>query len=161
MKLLLTVLALLLLRPAHAHETLMFQKGFSASNSDTPIVRDSAYAMTQDLEYKQWRARIGYINEGHLRGLKRDGLFLQWVGQHRLTPTISPEFAAGPYLTATTVPGTVSAWRDEYGLAGIGGFALGWDFTRHLTASLTWHHPMFNRNNMDTDVFLLGVGWHP
>jgi hypothetical protein len=149
-------------RRSTGDQPLMLHKGISASNSAYPIVRDKAYSLTQDVDFAMFgRLRFGYLNEGHLRELKRDGLFVQLVFQHPLTSSFLVEAAVGPYVTATTQEKSVNAWQDKYDLAALVGLSARWQLSTHWVVGPTWQHPMLNRDGRDTDVFMLTLGWQP
>lgn len=150
----LMILALLTPKLAKAQQPLVFMQGHSASNSATPIVHSKAYAMSQDWDH----LRVGYLNEGHLRELKRDGIFFQWVGRHYVTNRFAVEAQVGPYITATTT-GTNGYWKDDYALAVLGGLGLRLDLSDHWNLALRWDRPTFTTNRKDDDVFLIGLGY--
>ncbi|MGE5285462.1 MAG: hypothetical protein ACM3OG_10885 [Actinomycetota bacterium] len=117
------------------------------------------------LEFREafWRhfaASVSYVNEGHVRGHKRDGLAAQLWGRvplfHR---QVSLDFGGGPYR-----------YFDTQAVAG-GGFVnvSGWGGIFSASTTLYTKSPWFARfavnhiyvpNNLDANTYLLGVGYH-
>jgi hypothetical protein len=143
-----------------ADSPLMFSGGVGVSNS-LQDEHSHAWGVWQDVDHGSWTARFGYLNEGHRKGDKRDGIFAQGVWLHRLTPALASEFSIGPYYTATTVSTGAFTYKDEYRFALLGGFALRLDLTPHWLTSVGWQHVMFTKDSKDADVFLIGLGWRP
>jgi hypothetical protein len=101
-----------------------------------------------------------YVNEGHLRDHKRDGLAAQLWGRVPLfRQRASLDIGAGPYR-----------YFDTQAVAG-GGFAdvSGWGGIFTASATLYTKSPWFARfavnhiyvpKNLDTNTYVLGVGYH-
>ncbi len=131
--------------------------------SESAISPTSGHAW--QLEFRESLGRYlavsgSYVNEGHLRDHKRDGLAAQLWGRVPLfRRRVSLDFGGGPYR-----------YFDTQAVAG-GGYvdASGWGGIFSASATLHTKSPWFARfvvnhiyvpKNLDANTYVLGVGYH-
>jgi hypothetical protein len=150
-----------------ADEPVWISTGSSVTNSSYPLVKSTAWAAAQDLEYSYGKLRLGYLNEGHkvdgVRHLtnKRDGVYAQWLGTHWLTAQLATELSLGAYISATTVGQPGYSYKDVYRLNGLIGIGLRYRCNA-LNVMLMWQRALWTKVDgryADADIFGLWIGF--
>lgn len=154
---------------ARADDTLWLSAGRSVTNSSYPLLKSKSWGVAQDLTWKDWHYRLGYLNEGHKDDAftlgKRDGIYAQWVGTHWLTPKLATELSLGPYISATTVSNHGErGYTDEYKLNALAGAGLKYRLTSTVSLMGSWQRALWTKiqgRYADTDIFSLWIGYRP
>ena len=166
MRTLLVILALLFSMKAIAapesRSTISVCGGTTVSNS-IKDEKSHAWCIEQETPTSRGTWLFGYLNEGHLHGDKRDGIYALYKFPHNLTPRVETSVAAGPYYTATTVTEADGVeYRDVYCLSLLATAGVKVALDDNWSTQFRWSHAMFTRNNRhDTDVFAIHVGYKP
>ncbi len=105
-----------------------------------------------------YAVQVGYMNEGHQVGSKRDGITVLGEYKDRFTPTFSTAAYLGPYITSTTEPVDDTHYRDAYRTMLIAGYGLREQVSHHVGTAFRWLHVM-SFHSKDADVFLMQVGY--
>jgi hypothetical protein len=152
-----------------ADDTLWLSAGQSVTNSNYPLLKSKSWGVAQDLTWRDWHYRLGYLNEGHKEDEftlgKRDGIYAQWLGTHWLTPRLATELSAGPYISATTVsnPGQ-KGYADEYRLNALIGVGVKYRLSPTVKVMGMWQRALWTKiegRYADTDIFSLWIGYSP
>jgi hypothetical protein len=143
---------------SHADSTIFLHAGVSVSNSQDNGHANS-WGISQFIEDYQIPFVVGYLTEGHQGGSKRDGLFIQAMGEYHFTPEVDTLVFAGPYINATTQSTSSTTYKDEYNVTLLGGFGMRYKLSEHWSVLAQWQH-VITFANKDSDVFLLGFGLH-
>jgi hypothetical protein len=114
--------------------------------------RGRAWALEQDFG----GFRAGILNEGHVEGRKRDGVYLQRALSADLTPRLATSAFAGPYLNATTLPTGPGSYRDSLRLGVLAGVGLNWRVAKRCQL-VARAERVLSFDNTDADVILIGV----
>lgn len=150
---------LLLSYPIYAiSDTLQFSAGSGTLNSIQDqksrvwLVSDSIpLTDTTDIE-------VGYMNEGHKTGIKRDGILVAGDFWRNIYPNWYLGATAGGYIADSTL-GTIS-YTDSKQLDFITGFSVKYNVDNNWNLIGRWVH-VLTFSNLDADVFTLGVGFTP
>lgn len=153
----LVLLALLAGGCAHA-VTLNLALGQDVSNSLNDG-QSPAWAISATLPVRKvsWlKMEVGYLNEGHQRGSKRDGITVLVAADCFFTPSFSGTAYLGPYIASTTESVDATHYKDVYNAMLIAGYGLRERVTRRTSALFRWLHVMSFRSK-DADVFFAQV----
>jgi len=157
-----TILAIINFGLLYAQEatadTLMVYGGKAISNSITDQ-KAAAWGIEQVTKTKYGTWNLGYINEGHIKWDKRDGIYALPRWSADLTDHLKTSFGIGPYLSATTItqPDGIH-YIDHYRWDILGTATVDYTFSKQYVVSARWGHTMYT-GSKDTDLFLFGVGY--
>lgn len=102
---------------------------------------------------------FGYINEGHLPNLKRDGIFTEIYFPHQSSDKLSESIAIGPYLSTTTVTNfNLKSAIDQYNLNLLVGIYVKYNIYDKVNMVGQWQR-VTTFSNTDTDLYLAGVSF--
>ena len=122
-----------------------------------------------DLKSRSWGVEqqtdkwsLGYVNEGHQNGDKRDGIYAQLRFPYQFSKDVVTAFSLGPYFTATTItePDGIH-YQDHYSWAAIASASVTYAVTERVSTQLRWSHVLYADQNKDADIFLIGTGFTP
>ena len=105
-----------------------------------------------------FRIQVGYLNEGHQRGSKRDGITILGAYRNRFTSYLHTEAYLGAYITSTTEATSQTTYEDVYRPMLIAGYGVQLSPVRRAQVRFTWLHVM-SFINQDSDVFLASMTW--
>ncbi len=155
-----TIIALLLSMfciTAHA-QTLSLGIGQAVSNSLNDE-HSTAWMISQGFPVSgPFRVQVGYLNEGHQRGSKRDGITVLGAYRSRFMPWLHTEAYLGGYITSTTKAIGETTYKDVYRPMLIAGYGVQVSPARPVQVRFTWLHIM-SFQSRDSDVFLASMGW--
>lgn len=153
--------ALAFTTPAHAADgaTVTLYGGASVANSISDS-KSVSRGIEQSVPTTFGSLDLGYLNEGHIDNYKRDGIYIMPEFVYHLTPKLSTSFALGPYFTSTTIinPNGVT-YQDHYSVAALSALNARYFVTDSVSVTARWGHVFYARDNRDTDVFMVGVGY--
>ncbi len=142
--------------PARA-ATMTVYGGRAVSNSITDV-HSNAWGVEQ--ETGAWN--FGYLNEGHQRGDKRDGIYAMRKFSYQFAKRITTSFAIGPYFTATTETASDGInYQDHYSWAALADASMRYRIDNNWSLTGRWAHVLYAARNKDADVFLIGFGYSP
>ncbi len=139
--------------------TVTLYGGVSVANSISDS-KSVSRSIEQSVPTKFGSLDLGYLNEGHIDNYKRDGIYVMPEFAYHLTPKLATSFALGPYFTSTTIidPNGVT-YQDHYSVAALSAVSARYFITDSVSMTARWGHVFYARDNRDTDVFMLGVGY--
>lgn len=145
----------------YADGTVWLSAGVGVSNSVTDE-RSRAWSVEQETPTHLGTWLFGYLNEGHKKGDKRDGIYALLKAPYVLTNKVETSIAVGPYYTATTItdPDGIH-YRDAYCMSLIASAGVKYSLNDRWATQFKWSHVMFAPNNKDADVFIVAVGYRP
>ncbi len=160
MRLLLLILSLVSSLSYAEDNTIFVSNGKTIANSvlDT---RSRAWGVDEEVKYDFGTIDYGYMNEGHQPGIKRDGIYAQYLFSGKFSDRIETSFAIGPYYNSITEVGSNGQFVDAYNLALMPSVGLTYNISEEFKLRWTWNHTMFTANNKDTDVLLFSLGYKP
>ena len=147
--------------PAAEQPTITIFAGRAVSNSITDV-HSNAWGIEQETPTRYGMLNFGYMNEGHQRGDKRDGIYAMREFNYQFAKHVETSFAIGPYFTATTQTAANGIdYQDHYSWAALAGASAKYHVDGHWSLMARWNHVLYAAHNKDADVFLIGVGYSP
>lgn len=148
---------------ADSASTISVLGGTAVSNS-VQDEKSHAWGVEQETptaHYGTWL--LGYLNEGHQLGDKRDGIYAQFKAPYQFASRVETSVSAGPYYTATTVTERDGIhYRDVYCLSLLASANVKYSLDEHWSTQFRWSHVMFTRENRhDADVFAVLLSYKP
>jgi hypothetical protein len=135
--------------------------GHTVSNSVSDE-HSKAWGIEQSTPTKYGLWDFGYLNEGHMDGDKRDGIYAMREFVYQFSPRIKTSFAIGPYFTATTLTQDDEVhYIDHYSWAVLAGASVKYRVDGHWSLMGRWNHVLYADQNKDSDIFLIGAGYTP
>lgn len=154
----LPVLLLCLLPPAALAQEASLLAGITDTDDHTHASYGWQLNLSQPLDGHA-AASLGWINEGHVQGHRRDGmtgqLWLQTPSWHRLRLAVG----AGPYVFFDTEPDdNRRGYVDHHGVGVVGSAAVSWQGLSPLTLRLNLNE-IHAAGDYGTRALMLGLGY--